>query len=86
MYTCINHHKFIHVIIMDVPIVSIVFDMMLSFAHSSNLFSLLDLTFPLSNYTLSFSLAKRIGFWDTCIDAIGEDFHTTQKAYWKTNG
>lgn len=27
---------------------------------------------------------KRIGFWDTCPDAIGEDFHTTMKSYWKT--
>ena len=25
-----------------------------------------------------------MGYWDTCPDAIGEDFHTTQKAYWKT--
>jgi hypothetical protein len=27
-----------------------------------------------------------MGFWDTCPDAIGEDFHTTQKAFWKTKG
>ena len=49
-----------------------------------NLFSFFDFTFPLSNYTLSYNLVKRMGFWDTCPDAIGEDFHTTQKAYWKT--
>lgn len=60
--------------------------MMHSFAHCSNLFSIFDLTFPLSNYTLSYKLIKKIGFWDTCPDAIGQDFHTTQKAYWKTGG
>jgi hypothetical protein len=54
--------------------------------HFSNLFSLLDASFPLSNYSLSFLLAKRIRFWDTCPDAIGEDFHTTIKAFWKTDG
>ena len=27
-----------------------------------------------------------MGFWDTCPDAIGQDFHTTQKAFWKTKG
>ena len=31
-------------------------------------------------------MAKKIGFWDTCSDAIAEDQHTTQKAYWKTKG
>ena len=71
---------------LDVPIFTRVFDLMHSFAHASNLFSCFDLTFPLSNYTLSFNLVKRIGYWDTCADAIGEDFHTTQKAYWKTGG
>ena len=60
--------------------------MMHSFAHCSNLFSVFNLTFPLSNYSLSYTLIKRIGFWDTCADAIGEDFHTTQKAFWKTKG
>ena len=70
----------------DVPIFTRVYDMMHSFAHCSNLYSLFDVTFPLSNYTLSYNLVKRIGFWDTCPDAIGEDFHTTQKAYWKTQG
>ena len=71
---------------LDVPIFTRVYDMMHSFAHCSNLFSVFDITFPLSNYTLSYKLIKSIGFWDTCPDAIGEDFHTTQKAYWKTGG
>lgn len=50
----------------------------------SNLYSCFELTYPLSNYTISYNLIKRIGFWDTCPDAIGEDFHTTIKALWKT--
>jgi hypothetical protein len=54
--------------------------------HHSNLISVFDASFPLSNYSLSFNLIKRIGFWDTCSDAIGEDFHTTVKAFWKCQG
>lgn len=45
-----------------------------------------DITFPLSNYTGSYELFRKIGFWDTCSDAIGEDCHTTMKALWKTQG
>ena len=56
---------------LDVPIVTRVYDIFHAFAHTSNLFSLFNLTFPLSNYTLSYKLVKRIGFWDTCADAIG---------------
>ncbi len=48
------------------------------------MFSCYDLTYSLSNYTLSYNLVKRIGFWDTCADAIGEDFHTMIKSLWKT--
>ena len=48
--------------------------------------SLFGIAFPLSNYSLSYNLIKRIGFWDTCEDAIGEDMHTTLKASWKTEG
>ena len=41
---------------------------------------------PLSNYSISYSLIERIGFWDTNPDAIGEDFHTFQKCFWKAEG
>lgn len=71
---------------LDVPILTRVHDLLHGYAHCSNLFSFVKLSFPLSNYTLSYRLIKSIGFWDTCSDAIGEDFHTTQKAYWKTGG
>lgn len=56
---------------MDVPVVTRVYDIIHSFAHMSNLWSYYDMTYSLSNYTLSYNLAKRIGFWDTCADAIG---------------
>ena len=57
-----------------------------SAAHLGYLFSIFDFHFPLSNYSISYNLIKKIGFWDTCSDAIGEDMHTTLKAYWKTSG
>ena len=71
---------------LQVPFTTRVYDLMHSFAHCSNLYSIFNITFPLSNYSLSYSLIKKIGYWDTCADAIGEDFHTTQKAYWKSGG
>lgn len=40
----------------------------------------------LSNYSMSYNLIKRVGFWDTVEEAIGEDFHTFQKVMWKTGG
>lgn len=48
--------------------------------------SIFNLGNPLSNYSLSYNLAKKIGFWDTCYDAIGEDFHIGLKAVWKCHG
>ena len=71
---------------LDVPIITRTYDQLHSCMHHSNMLSLFDACYPLSNYTLSFNLAKKIGFWDTCADAIGEDFHTTLKAYWKCQG
>ena len=70
---------------LDVPVVNRVYDIMHSFVHLSNLASVW-FSFPLSNYSLSYTLVKEIGFWDTCADAIGEDFHTCQKCYWKKEG
>ena len=69
---------------LQVPITTRVYDILHSFAHMTNSWSCYDLTYPLSNYTMSYNLIKRIGFWDTCPDAIGQDFHTMMKASWKT--
>jgi hypothetical protein len=71
---------------MEVPITTRIYDLAHGALHFTNLIGTFEAAFPLSNYTLSFNLIKRIGFWDTCPDAIGEDFHTTIKAFWKTNG
>ena len=71
---------------LDVPVFTRVYDMMHSYAHATQLFSFVDITFPLSNYSISYQFVKSIGFWDTVPDAIGEDFHITQKAYWKSGG
>lgn len=54
--------------------------------HSANMISIFDISFPLSNYTISYELAKKIGFWDTCSDAIAEDYHTVLKILWKSGG
>jgi hypothetical protein len=56
---------------MEVPNIVRVFDDMHSYAHFGNLLSTTKLSFPLSNYTLSYKLIKSVGFWDTCADAIG---------------
>lgn len=66
------------------PIFNRVFDILMTIAHLSAMVAIY-FTFPLSNYTLSYNLIKRIGFWDTCSDAIGEDFHTCQKCFWKSH-
>ena len=71
---------------LDVPVLTRVYDLMHTTGHTSQLFSIFGISFPLSNYTLSYSFIKRVGFWDTCPDAIGEDYHTTQKAFWKSGG
>ncbi len=71
---------------LDVPVITRTYDLMNSYINCSSLFSFYDFIFALSNYTLSFKLIKRVGFWDTCADANGEDFHTCLKVYWKTNG
>jgi hypothetical protein len=71
---------------LDVPFITRTYDQVHGGMHSNNLLSLFSVSFPLSNYSLHFSLAKRIGWWDTCSDAIGEDFHMTEKSFWKTDG
>ena len=68
------------------PITTRAYDISHSGIHFTNLISSFNISFALSNYTLSFNLIKKIGFWDTCPDAIGEDYHTVQKAFWKTQG
>ncbi|KAG2206766.1 hypothetical protein INT47_003708 [Mucor saturninus] len=52
----------------------------------SNLSNSSGLCVPCSNYTLSFILAERVGYWDVDADAIGEDMHMWLKCFFKTDG
>jgi hypothetical protein len=56
---------------LDVPIITRAYDQLHGSMHSNNLMSFFNISFPLSNYSLQFTLAKKIGWWDTCADAIG---------------
>ena len=70
---------------LDVTFIVRVSDMMHSYIHMANIPPIF-FSFPLSNYSVSYVLMEKIGFWDTCADAVAEDFHTGQKIYWKTGG
>jgi hypothetical protein len=52
----------------------------------SNLSHSDGLCVPCSNYSLSFILAERVGYWDVDADAIGEDMHMWLKCFFKTDG
>ncbi|KAI9473646.1 MAG: hypothetical protein EXX96DRAFT_528459 [Benjaminiella poitrasii] len=52
----------------------------------SNLSNSDGLCVPCSNYSLSFILAERVGYWDVGADAIGEDMHMWLKCFFKTDG
>ncbi|KAI8982393.1 glycosyl transferase family group 2-domain-containing protein [Mycotypha africana] len=52
----------------------------------SNLSNSDGLCVPCSNYSLSYLLAERVGFWDIGADAIGEDMHMWLKCFFKTDG
>lgn len=71
---------------MDVPVVVRTYDDMFSSLHASNQITCSGVTFSFSNYTLSYNMLKKIGFWDTVEEAIAEDFHMCLKAHFKTNG
>ena len=49
----------------DVSIVLRTYDDMYSSMHASSLVSCSGISFSLSNYTLSYNLVKKVGFWDT---------------------
>ena len=56
---------------MEVNVIIRTYDDMYSSMHASSLITPCGVTFSLSNYTLSYSLVKRVGFWDTVEEAIG---------------
>jgi hypothetical protein len=50
---------------MEVSVLIRTYDDMYSSMHAASLISPCGVTFSLSNYTLSYTLAQRVGFWDT---------------------
>lgn len=61
-------------------------DFLMSYIHFSAFYSVFKFTTGVSNYTISYRLIEKIGFWDTCEFSRGEDMRTPSKAYWKTDG
>jgi hypothetical protein len=55
---------------LDVPVFNRIYDQMHSLVHLANLVAV-HYKFPLSNYSISYNLSKKIKWWDTCADAIG---------------
>lgn len=71
---------------MDSMILGRVFDNFYSFLHYITMPSLIGVSFPISNYTLSYNTLKEVGFNDVHKDAIAEDCHMTLKAISETQG
>jgi hypothetical protein len=71
---------------MDVPILCRAADQFFSHAQLGNIVSFFDVGFPVSNFSASFKLIKEIDFWDTCADAVADDYHFALKAFWKSGG
>ena len=69
-----------------VPGISRVMDTMVSSFQSPNTVNFSGFGLVISNYTVSYNLAKRVDFWDTNEESITEDIHFTQKVGWKTQG
>ncbi|KAI9472457.1 MAG: glycosyl transferase family group 2-domain-containing protein [Benjaminiella poitrasii] len=70
----------------DVPAAVRVTDITWSAMVMSNLSTSRGMCIPCSNYSLSMTLAEKVGYWDTDADAVGEDMHMWLKCFWKTDG
>lgn len=66
------------------PLVVAVTDFMWAAMSMQSASSWTGIGFPISTYSLSMALARRVGFWDVHPDAIGEDMHMAIKAMVKT--
>ncbi|KAJ1506550.1 hypothetical protein HMI55_001130 [Coelomomyces lativittatus] len=69
----------------DVPAPVRVTDAAWSVGVIQNLSNFGGLHFPCSTYSLSMSLAKHVGWWDTHEYAIGEDLHMFLKCFYLSN-
>lgn len=68
------------------PIFVRTYDDMFSSFHAASCAACCGPTFMFSNYSMSYNLIKRVGYWDTVEEAIAEDFHMFLKAHFKTQG
>jgi hypothetical protein len=41
---------------------------------------------PCSTYSVGLKLIASVGFWDTGVESVPEDYHTALKLYWATAG
>jgi hypothetical protein len=71
---------------MDVPILTRTFDHFHCLAHYTSTVSAFDIALPFSNYTMSYRILKKCGFWDKGKDSVAEDNHNFSKMFWATNG
>lgn len=71
---------------MEVPAAVRVTDYMWSVMVAQNLSNARGINFPCSTYSLSMSLADKVGYWDTTFDGIGEDMHMFLKIFYTTGG
>ena len=61
-------------------------DIIMSYMHTSNLYTQAGWTIGVSNYTTSYRHLERIGFWDTCEFSRTEDLRIVSKSYFLTEG
>ncbi|KAI8136725.1 hypothetical protein BJV82DRAFT_526617 [Fennellomyces sp. T-0311] len=70
----------------QVPAAVRVTDITWSAMVMANLGNSRGIAFPCSTYSVSLTLAERVGYWDTDADAVGEDMHMFLKCFFKTDG
>lgn len=70
----------------DVPIFVRCADLLWGFAGVSAMYPGCSIVIPTSVYSLSLSLAEKVGGWDGDATAIGEDMHMLLKCYFETGG
>ena len=61
-------------------------DTLWSTFHLQNLASVNWVRLPCSTYSVGFRLIASVGFWDTGVESVPEDYHTALKLYWATSG
>jgi hypothetical protein len=71
---------------LEVPVLTRAFDHYHCMGHYMTTVTIFDMCLPLSNYTMSYRVLERSGFWDKGEISIAEDAHNFGKLFWKNNG